>query len=279
MHHGGAGTTGASLGAGLVTLIHPFFGDQYFWSGRVDKLGAGMRVRTLKADAIAEALVRARDDRVMREKAYAVGQAMEQEKGVENAVGFIYTNLSRSRRTRRARKERRRSSDEANSESEETEEGRATRATRTAGAAERDVSPGGSLLTLNGLKHAAYHPMDTLHLSRSRSCCRSRTRRGEGRGGAGESASTEHVPARLQHLPTFLPHMALPNIMKLTSADRDADLPEEERQRREREIKEKHRSAKEEDQRRREALLAVWRAQERWDLLGKGDGERVEEHQ
>lgn len=312
MHHGGAGTTGASLGAGLVTLIHPFFGDQYFWSGRVDKLGAGMRVRTLKADAIAEALVRARDDRVIREKAYAVGQAMEQEKGVENAVRFIYTNLSRSRRTRRARKARRKSSDEANSESEETEEGRATRATRTAGAAERDVSPGGSLLTLNGLKHAAYHPMDTLHLSRSRSMRRSGSStgkqltemNGKDKGATVQSpeevdrqvvpVSVEDSPRRgeeegrenlrrrstyllgLQHLPTFLPHMALPNIMK---PGRDADLPEEERQIREREIKEKHRSAKEEDQRRREALLAVWRAQERWDLLGKGDGERVEEHQ
>ena len=31
MHHGGAGTTGASLGAGLPTIIKPFFGDQYFW--------------------------------------------------------------------------------------------------------------------------------------------------------------------------------------------------------------------------------------------------------
>lgn len=28
VHHGGAGTTGASLRAGLPTLIHPFFGDQ-----------------------------------------------------------------------------------------------------------------------------------------------------------------------------------------------------------------------------------------------------------
>lgn len=29
MHHGGAGTTAASLTNGLVTLIHPFFGDQF----------------------------------------------------------------------------------------------------------------------------------------------------------------------------------------------------------------------------------------------------------
>ncbi|KAJ7218833.1 putative sterol glucosyltransferase [Mycena rebaudengoi] len=32
MHHGGAGTTGASLRAGIPTLIKPWFGDQYFWT-------------------------------------------------------------------------------------------------------------------------------------------------------------------------------------------------------------------------------------------------------
>ncbi|KAJ7872594.1 glycosyltransferase family 1 protein [Mycena leptocephala] len=32
MHHGGAGTTGASLRAGIPTLIKPWFGDQYFWA-------------------------------------------------------------------------------------------------------------------------------------------------------------------------------------------------------------------------------------------------------
>jgi sterol 3beta-glucosyltransferase len=31
MHHGGAGTVGASLRAGLPTLIKPWFGDQFFW--------------------------------------------------------------------------------------------------------------------------------------------------------------------------------------------------------------------------------------------------------
>lgn len=31
MHHGGAGTVGASLRAGLPTLIRAFFGDQHFW--------------------------------------------------------------------------------------------------------------------------------------------------------------------------------------------------------------------------------------------------------
>ncbi|KAG5641416.1 hypothetical protein DXG03_005261 [Asterophora parasitica] len=34
LHHGGAGTTGASLRAGIPTLIKPWFGDQFFWSAR-----------------------------------------------------------------------------------------------------------------------------------------------------------------------------------------------------------------------------------------------------
>jgi sterol 3beta-glucosyltransferase len=35
MHHGGAGTTAAGLRAGCATIIHPFFGDQFFWADRV----------------------------------------------------------------------------------------------------------------------------------------------------------------------------------------------------------------------------------------------------
>ncbi|KAG6836685.1 Sterol 3-beta-glucosyltransferase [Arthromyces matolae] len=39
LHHGGAGTTGASLRAGIPTLIKPWFGDQFFWAARVHRLG------------------------------------------------------------------------------------------------------------------------------------------------------------------------------------------------------------------------------------------------
>src|SRR5690625_5798636 len=38
-HHGGSGTTGASLRAGIPTIIRPFFGDQYFFASRVEDLG------------------------------------------------------------------------------------------------------------------------------------------------------------------------------------------------------------------------------------------------
>lgn len=102
MHHGGAGTTGASLRAGLVTLIHPFFGDQYFWSGRVAKLGAGVRVKSLSVDDITEALSRARDETLLREKAQVVGEMIRKEKGLDVAREFIYQSLERSKRVKRA---------------------------------------------------------------------------------------------------------------------------------------------------------------------------------
>eukprot|EP00842_Homolaphlyctis_polyrhiza_P002882 jgi/Hompol1/3595/HPOL_006634-RA len=38
VHHGGAGTTAAGIRAGVPTLIHPFFGDQFFWADRVQEV-------------------------------------------------------------------------------------------------------------------------------------------------------------------------------------------------------------------------------------------------
>lgn len=90
MHHGGAGTTAASLRAGVPTLIKPFFGDQTFWAQRVHKLGAGLRVKSLSADDMADALKEAVNDRVMKEKADIVGKQLRKENGVANAIKFIY---------------------------------------------------------------------------------------------------------------------------------------------------------------------------------------------
>lgn len=98
MHHGGAGTTGASLRAGLVTLIHPFFGDQFFWAGRLQKLGAGARIGSLDSDDIAEALKKATTDRIMKEKAADVGTSIRAEDGVRNAISFIESHLESSKR-------------------------------------------------------------------------------------------------------------------------------------------------------------------------------------
>ncbi|KAG8907240.1 hypothetical protein FRB99_005064 [Tulasnella sp. 403] len=96
LHHGGAGTTGASLRAGIPTLIKPWFGDQFFWASRVQKLGAGLRVGSMSSSDIAHALVKATTDRVIKEKAQAVGEKIREEDGVGVAIRSLYTYLHRA---------------------------------------------------------------------------------------------------------------------------------------------------------------------------------------
>ncbi|KAJ3553296.1 hypothetical protein NM688_g3691 [Phlebia brevispora] len=96
LHHGGAGTTGASLRAGIPTLIKPWFGDQYFWASRVQKLGAGARVSSLRVSDLTAALTRATTDRIMKERAAAVGQKINAESGVRNALRAILTYFPRA---------------------------------------------------------------------------------------------------------------------------------------------------------------------------------------
>ncbi|WVQ77692.1 hypothetical protein IAR50_007382 [Cryptococcus sp. DSM 104548] len=101
LHHGGAGTVGASLRAGIPTLIKPWFGDQFFWSIRVTKLGVGLKVASLHADDIASALTKATTDRVMIEKAARIGERIRAENGVDTAVKAISNNIIRAGGDRR----------------------------------------------------------------------------------------------------------------------------------------------------------------------------------
>ncbi|KAG8993485.1 hypothetical protein FRB94_010728 [Tulasnella sp. JGI-2019a] len=96
LHHGGAGTTGASLQAGIPTLIKPWFGDQFFWASRVHKLGAGLKVASLDSETIAEALTRATTDRMINERAQAVGEKIRLENGVDTAIRCLYMYLHRA---------------------------------------------------------------------------------------------------------------------------------------------------------------------------------------
>lgn len=73
-HHGGAGTTGASLRAGIPTIIKPFFGDQFFWGDRVEALGIGTCVRKLSVDNLVEALILATTDEKQLARAKLVGE-------------------------------------------------------------------------------------------------------------------------------------------------------------------------------------------------------------
>lgn len=96
MHHGGAGTVGASLRAGIPTLIKPWFGDQFFWALRVTKLEVGLKVPSLRSDEIANALKKATTDKVMIEKAARVGERIRREDGCDAAVQAIQFNITRA---------------------------------------------------------------------------------------------------------------------------------------------------------------------------------------
>ena len=53
VHHGGSGTTAATISAGLPTVICSIFYDQQFWGRAVERLGVGATMRLQDADATA----------------------------------------------------------------------------------------------------------------------------------------------------------------------------------------------------------------------------------
>lgn len=89
VHHGGAGTTGASLRAGVPVTVVPFTMDQPFWGARIAALGVGPtpipRAKLTRA-RLAEALRRSLEDDAMRTRAAALGARIRDEDGVGQAV-------------------------------------------------------------------------------------------------------------------------------------------------------------------------------------------------
>ncbi|KAG6919582.1 hypothetical protein DXG01_004246 [Tephrocybe rancida] len=96
-HHGGAGTTGASLRAGIPTIIRPFFGDQLFWADRVEALGVGSGVRKLTVNSLTDALVAATTDVKQIDRAKLLGEQIRSESGVSTAIECIYRDLEYAR--------------------------------------------------------------------------------------------------------------------------------------------------------------------------------------
>ncbi|MEW5987311.1 MAG: glycosyltransferase [Chloroflexota bacterium] len=90
VHHGGAGTTAASLRAGVPTLVCSFICDQPFWGGRVEKMGVGLHLPFKKVTS--QTLLRAIQQIArpeIRQRAALFGEKLRAEKGVEKAVEII----------------------------------------------------------------------------------------------------------------------------------------------------------------------------------------------
>ncbi|KAL2115141.1 hypothetical protein VTJ04DRAFT_10804 [Mycothermus thermophilus] len=92
-HHGGSGTTGASLRAGLPTVIRPFFGDQFFFGSRVEDLGVGICLNSWGPVSFGRALWMATNCERLIARAKALGEQIRKENGVETAVQCIYRDL------------------------------------------------------------------------------------------------------------------------------------------------------------------------------------------
>ncbi|MFT5195045.1 MAG: sterol 3beta-glucosyltransferase [Cellvibrionaceae bacterium] len=98
VHHGGAGTTAAGLRAGKPSFVVPYFADQHFWGGRVYALGAGprpVRRQKLTVNLLAVGLHGLVNNRQMRENATFIGQKIQLENGVEQAINYLKTTVLR----------------------------------------------------------------------------------------------------------------------------------------------------------------------------------------
>jgi UDP:flavonoid glycosyltransferase YjiC (YdhE family) len=111
VHHGGAGTTGAGLRAGVPSIIVPFMADQPFWGRRLFDLGVAPRPiprRELCADRLAASIRETVHNQAMRRQARDLSRHIRSENGVERAVEIFDQHMGRARtldfRRRMARK-------------------------------------------------------------------------------------------------------------------------------------------------------------------------------
>lgn len=99
IHHGGAGTTAASLRAGKPNIVIPFAADQPFWGKRVAMLGAGpqpLSVNRLTVESLSKILAETLSSESMKSRALELGRKIQN----ENAVGEILSMVDQiTRRT------------------------------------------------------------------------------------------------------------------------------------------------------------------------------------
>lgn len=93
VHHGGAGTTGTGLRAGVPNLITPFApNDQVAWAERVERLGVGVHlpgINRLTAEQLAAAMQRTVTDATLHARATALGEKIRAEEGLARAIEII----------------------------------------------------------------------------------------------------------------------------------------------------------------------------------------------
>lgn len=91
IHHGGAGTTGAGLLAGVPSIVVPHALDQPFWASRVAALGVGSTIarRRMTRARLASAVVDALSDSGMQDRARALGAVLAHDEGAGGAAAVL----------------------------------------------------------------------------------------------------------------------------------------------------------------------------------------------
>jgi UDP:flavonoid glycosyltransferase YjiC (YdhE family) len=98
VHHGGVGTTQASLLAGCPSIVVEHAFDQYYWGKRLQKMGVSpgtLHRRSLTSNKLARLILKAINNKNMKQKSMEAGKRMKFENGVQNAVTAIESRLCR----------------------------------------------------------------------------------------------------------------------------------------------------------------------------------------
>jgi len=90
IHHGGAGTTGSVLHAGVPNIIIPHIGDQWFFASEVKRLGVGWEVKRKRwPEDLPKAVRTVENSKKMQSRAKEVAAQLAQEDGPGTAVAAL----------------------------------------------------------------------------------------------------------------------------------------------------------------------------------------------
>lgn len=104
IHHGGAGTTASCIYHKKPMLIVPFFGDQFFWGKNIKKLNIGEVIPFKEIDTMYTSSGQlftavhnlSKEDNVYQKIINNIGDKVNLENGIKNAIDIIESNLDNS---------------------------------------------------------------------------------------------------------------------------------------------------------------------------------------
>lgn len=97
LHHCGAGTTAATIKAGVPHIPLPFMADQPFWGDRIVKLGIGtapLSSETLTVEHLSDAMSKVVNNEEIKSRSLELGQKVANETGAIDAVAVIEQKIS-----------------------------------------------------------------------------------------------------------------------------------------------------------------------------------------